>query len=55
MKLTELSGVLKILGHPLRLKVLLLLKENREMCVCELLPMLDVTQPNLSQHLSLMR
>jgi len=55
MELTELSNVLKILGHPLRLKVLLLLKENGEMCVCELLPLLDVTQPNLSQHLSIMR
>ncbi|MCD6449846.1 MAG: helix-turn-helix transcriptional regulator [Thermotogaceae bacterium] len=55
MELTELSDILKILGHPLRLKVLLLLKKNGEMCVCELLSLLNVTQPNLSQHLSVMR
>ncbi len=55
MELTELAEVLKILGHPSRLKIVSLLKENGEMCVCELLPRLNVTQPNLSQHLSIMR
>jgi len=55
MELTELAELLKILGHPLRLKIISLLKENGEMCVCELLPVLGVTQPNLSQHLSIMR
>jgi len=55
MELSEMANVLKILGHPLRLKILTLLKEKGEMCVCELLPRLDVTQPNLSQHLSIIR
>ena len=55
MELENVAELLKIIGHPTRLKILQLLKHNGEMCVCELLPLLEVSQPNLSQHLSILR
>jgi len=44
------SQLLKILGDKTRLTVFSLLK-LREMCVCELTEILDVSQPAISQHL----
>jgi len=55
MELENVAELLKIIGHPTRLKILQLLKQNGELCVCELLPLLEVSQPNLSQHLSILR
>jgi len=55
MELENVAELLKIIGHPIRLKILQLLKQNGELCVCELLPLLEVSQPNLSQHLSILR
>lgn len=55
MELENVAELLKIIGHPIRLKILQLLKRNGELCVCELLPLLEVSQPNLSQHLSILR
>jgi len=55
MELENVAELLRIIGHPIRLKILQLLKQNGEMCVCELLPLLEVSQPNLSQHLSILR
>ncbi len=48
------AEVLRALSHPVRLKVALTLMEG-ESCVCRLLPRLGVSQPNLSQHLAVMR
>lgn len=55
MELENVAELLKIIGHPTRLKILQLLKQKGELCVCELLPLLEVSQPNLSQHLSILR
>jgi ArsR family transcriptional regulator len=55
MELENVAELLKIIGHPTRLKILQLLKQNGELCVCELLPLLEVSQPNLSQHLSILK
>jgi ArsR family transcriptional regulator len=55
MELENVAELLKIIGHPIRLKILQLLKQNGELCVCELLPLLEVSQPNLSQHLSILK
>ncbi|MGC8955724.1 MAG: ArsR/SmtB family transcription factor [Fervidobacterium sp.] len=49
-----LGESLKILAHPIRLKILYLLKSG-EMCVCEMLPFIGISQPNLSQHLGLLK
>ncbi|ASS74260.1 transcriptional regulator [Tumebacillus algifaecis] len=40
----------KALGDKTRLKILALLRTS-ELCVCELVPILKITQPAISQHL----
>jgi ArsR family transcriptional regulator, arsenate/arsenite/antimonite-responsive transcriptional repressor len=41
---------LKLLSDKSRLTILALLKEQ-EMCVCDIVDVLETTQPNVSQHL----
>ncbi|MDF2854798.1 MAG: bacterial regulatory, arsR family protein [Neobacillus sp.] len=48
--LNQLSQVLKLLGDKTRLTIVALLLK-REMCVCELLEVFDMSQPSISQHL----
>ncbi|MAT64128.1 MAG: transcriptional regulator [Gammaproteobacteria bacterium] len=43
------------LAHPLRLRALLLLQGEGELCVCELTHALDVSQPMISRHLAQLR
>ncbi len=43
------------LAHPLRLRALLLLHEEGELCVCELNHALGVSQPMISRHLAHLR
>lgn len=43
------------LAHPLRLRALLLLQREGELCVCELTHALDVSQPMISRHLAQLR
>jgi len=43
------------LSHPLRLRALLLLQQEGELCVCELNHALNVSQPMLSRHLAHLR
>jgi DNA-binding transcriptional ArsR family regulator len=49
----DLSRVFKALSDPKRLGILRLL-DVREMCVCELMVALDMTQPNLSHHIKIL-
>ncbi|GBG07506.1 transcriptional regulator [Paenibacillus sp. MY03] len=46
----EMSEVLKLLSDKTRLTILALLKE-RELCVCDIVELLETSQPNISQHL----
>lgn len=46
----ELSECLKLLSDKTRLTIMALLKEQ-EMCVCDIVDILETTQPNVSQHL----
>lgn len=48
------ARVFKALSHPVRLKVVELLASGGK-CVCEILPALGISQPNASQHLSILR
>lgn len=43
------------LAHPLRLRTLILLEQDRELCVCELTRVLGVSQPMISRHLAQLR
>lgn len=45
-----LTETLKLLSDKTRLTILSLLKE-RDLCVCDIVTMLETTQPNVSQHL----
>lgn len=44
-----------ILSDPTRLRALMLIQAEREVCVCELTFTLDESQPKISRHLALMR
>nr|WP_238192122.1 metalloregulator ArsR/SmtB family transcription factor [Paenibacillus sp. L3-i20] len=48
--LDHLAETLKLLSDKTRLTIMALLKE-REMCVCDIVTILETTQPNVSQHL----
>jgi ArsR family transcriptional regulator len=54
MNLTP-DTVFSAIANPDRLRALLLLSENEELCVCELTYVLGLAQPNMSRHLSQMR
>jgi len=49
------AELLKVLGNPVRLGVILQLEEHQEQCVHELVASLDVSQPLMSQHLRVLR
>lgn len=50
VEIGKLSDVCKLLGDKMRLTILSLLKE-RELCVCEIVEVLQTSQPNVSQHM----
>jgi ArsR family transcriptional regulator len=51
MEIKELAEALKALGDPTRLKIVALLN-NRDCCVCELVPIFNISQPAISKHMS---
>ncbi|MNO53357.1 HTH-type transcriptional repressor AseR [compost metagenome] len=48
--INDISQTLKLLGDKTRLTIIKLL-EQRECCVCELVEVLQISQPAVSQHL----
>ncbi|MEJ5338965.1 MAG: ArsR/SmtB family transcription factor [Aquificaceae bacterium] len=53
-RLEEWAEFLKALAHPIRLKIISVLIEGRQ-CVKNLSDLLHTSQPNVSQHLSILR
>ena len=49
------SRLLKALADPVRLRLLNLLAEGREVCVCHLHEALGLPQPTVSRHLAYLR
>ncbi len=49
------SRSLKAMAHPLRLKILCLLGEQRESSVQDIVDRVGTSQSNISQHLSILR
>jgi ArsR family transcriptional regulator, lead/cadmium/zinc/bismuth-responsive transcriptional repressor len=47
----ELADVLNLAGNAVRLKILYLLKQENELCPCDLSDILGMTVPAVSQHL----
>lgn len=50
----SLARLFKDLGNPVRLKVIILLIENKQKCLCELQPILKISEPSLSRHINLL-
>ncbi|MGW1978030.1 ArsR/SmtB family transcription factor [Streptomyces sp. NPDC001889] len=52
-----LAKVFKALGDPVRLRLLSMIasREGGEVCVCDLTPAFDLSQPTISHHLKLLR
>ncbi|MEU6089029.1 metalloregulator ArsR/SmtB family transcription factor [Streptomyces sp. NPDC047085] len=55
----ELAKVFKALGDPVRLRLLSMIAARAEgggeVCVCELTPAFELSQPTISHHLKLLR
>src|SRR5215212_9639811 len=52
----RMAEVAKALGDPVRLQLVDVLRRHAgEVCVCELLPLFDISQPTLSHHLKKLR
>lgn len=49
----DITDLLKIISDATRLRILMLLKE-RELCVCQLMAVLGISQPLVSKNLSLL-
>jgi ArsR family transcriptional regulator len=51
----ELAGAFKVLADPVRLRLLsLIASRDGETCACELVAVLDRSQPTISHHLSVL-
>jgi DNA-binding transcriptional ArsR family regulator len=50
VEVEQASVILKLLGDRTRLTIMALL-QIKELCVCELLEVFDMSQPSISQHL----
>jgi DNA-binding transcriptional ArsR family regulator len=53
-RLEEWAEFLKALAHPIRLRIISVLIEGKQ-CVKNLSDLLHTSQPNVSQHLSILR
>jgi ArsR family transcriptional regulator len=49
MEFEKISDTLKALADPTRLKMISLLR-NRDCCVCEFVPVFNISQPAISKH-----
>lgn len=58
VRAAELAKVFKALGDPVRLRLMSMIASRGrggEVCVCELTPAFDLSQPTISHHLKLLR
>jgi ArsR family transcriptional regulator len=53
--LAKPTGLLKAFADPVRLRILNLLADRDEVCVCHLHDALEVPQPTVSRHLAYLR
>ncbi|XEC93323.1 ArsR/SmtB family transcription factor [Paenibacillus tarimensis] len=49
-EIEELADIFKLLGDKNRMSIVSFLKE-KDLCVCELVELLQTSQPNISQHI----
>lgn len=52
----RLAAIAKALGDPVRLQLVDVIRRHAgKVCVCELVPLFDVSQPTISHHLKALR
>src|SRR5919201_4934134 len=52
----RMATIAKALGDPIRLELVDVLRKHAgEVCVCELVPLFDLSQPTVSHHLKVLR
>ena len=52
----RLAATAKALGDPIRMQLVDVLRRHAgEVCVCELVPLFDLSQPTVSHHLKVLR
>ena len=52
----RMAAVAKALGDPVRLQLVDVLRKHAgKVCVCELVPLFDLSQPTISHHLKVLR
>ena len=52
----RMATIAKALGDPVRLQLVDVLRKHAgKVCVCELVPLFDISQPTLSHHLKTLR
>ena len=52
----QMARVAKALGDPIRLQLVDVLRKHAgKVCVCELVPLFDLSQPTVSHHLKVLR
>lgn len=52
----RMAAIAKALGDPIRLQLVDVLRKHAgKVCVCELVPLFDLTQPTVSHHLRVLR
>lgn len=49
------TDVFKCLADDTRIRIVLLIEREQELCVCELTCAMDASQPKISRHLALLR
>ncbi len=52
----QMAAIARALGDPVRVQLLDVLRKHAgEVCVCELVPLFDLSQPTVSHHLKVLR
>ncbi len=52
----RMASIAKALGDPIRMQLVDVLRKHAgEVCVCELVPLFDLSQPTVSHHLKVLR
>jgi len=55
MNISSLASLFKSLSEPVRLRIISLLLEHKELCVCEIVDTLKLSQSVVSRHLAYLR
>lgn len=53
--MNDITRIFKALSDPIRLRIVLLLKSEGELCVCDLMAVLDLPQSTVSRHLAYLK